>query len=182
MINIRRVKLFIVEITDCEDNNLENLFDYGRFVNNDVFIGIAVTSPTLLFNLGLITPNYKEYSIDTFNNFEIKYPLITELLTYIGFNLTTDEILDIMLDENIDINRRFYLESFLYYKSNQEGKKINKIKLKINHFDDFIYRFSEDIFSYDILSNNEDFSETVVTIETHLTEKEIKEKYVNFLI
>ena len=87
-----------------------------------------------------------------------------------------------MLDENIDINRKFYLESVLYFKSNQEGKKIRTIQLTIKHFDDFIHQFSEDIISHEILSNNDDFSESIVIIETYLTEEKVKRRFINFLI
>jgi hypothetical protein len=86
-----------------------------------------------------------------------------------------------MLDENIDIKRKFYLESILYFKSNQKGKRLNNLNLNIKHFDDFCHQFSEDIVSHEILFNNEDFSETRVIIETYLTEEEAKTKFSDFI-
>jgi hypothetical protein len=90
--------------------------------------------------------------------------------------------LDLLGDDTVDDVRKFYLKSILYYKNNQKGKDIQKLTINVKHFDDLINQFPEDFISYEILNNNDDFSETFLTIETYLTKEELNDKFKDFLI
>ena len=79
-------------------------------------------------------------------------------------------------------NRLFYLKTLLYYKSNQEGKELKSYNLKIKHFDDLINQYSEDFIFFDVISNNEDYSESEIYLMTYLTENELKNKFTNYII
>jgi hypothetical protein len=181
MVNVNNIRIFVIENPDVpylEDLGMFDYFDYGH----DVFIGLAIDSTRLRDELDGIW-DYSSFPINDFGNIGKEHnPILQSVLDYCGIEFGIDGILDMMLDEDVDLNRRFYLESVLYFKSNQKGKKINKIQLTIKHFDDFIHNFSEDVVSHEILTNNEDFSETIVIIETYLSDKEIDSKFSNFLI
>lgn len=181
MININKIRIFVIEYPDIYILDGLELFDVSE-IGKDVFIGLAVDSRRLRDELdGLCS--YSSYAITDTDQIDKQYANIVEpIITYCGIKHTINGILDIMLDETIDYNRKFYLESVLYFKSNQKGKKLNKLNLFIRHFDDFSYQFSEDIFSYEIISNNDDFSETRVIIETYLTEQEAINKFNDYLI
>ena len=181
MVNINNIRIFVIDNPDIpylEDLGMFDYFDYGY----NVFIGLAVDSVRLRDELDGIW-DYSSYVITDTKGIDKQYEHILEtVLGYCGIEFGIDGILDMMLDEDVDLNRRFYLESVLYFKSNQKGKKINRIQLTIKHFDDFIHSFSEDVVSHEIISNNDDFSETIVIIETYLSDKEIDSKFSNFLI
>lgn len=180
MVNINRLRFFIFENPDVGYLSTLNLFDFYD-VGYDVLIGLGVDSTRLRDNLDGILP-YSSYPITDSKEIDEKYSDILEsVVDYCAINYNIDDILDIIID-GVDDTRKFYLESVLYYKSNQVGKKINKLSLNIKHFDDFYNQHSEDIFSYEILSNNDDFSETKIILETHLTEMEAKTKFSNFTI
>jgi hypothetical protein len=179
MININNIKIFVIENPDIPYLNDLGLFDYFNHDNN-LFIGIAIDSTRLRDELDG-TFNYTSHSITDTKGIDKDYTSILDsVLEYCGIELDIDNILDIMFD--VDMNRKIYLESILYFKSNQKGKRVNNIQLTIEHFDDFANQFSEDIISHKVLSNNEDFSKTIVIIETHLTEKEATNKFNKFLI
>lgn len=181
MININKIRIFVIEYPDVSILNSLELFDVSE-VGKDVYIGLAVDSTRLRDELNGIC-SYSSYAITDTDQINKQYKDILEpIINYCGIQHTINGILDIMLEEVIDYNRKFYLESVLYFKSNQKGKKLNKLNLFVKHFDDFSYQFSEDIFSYDIISNNEDFSETRVIIETYLTEQEAIKKFNEYLI
>jgi hypothetical protein len=107
---------------------------------------------------------------------------ISELLSYIGFNLTLDNILDLILDSKLDEKRLELLHSILYYKTNQYGKNENSFKIIVDNFDDFLNEHSEDINSYNIIFDNYDNSNTELYIETFLTIDEIKGKFKSYNI
>ena len=181
MVNINKIRIFVIENPDVSYLINLGLFDFYDF-GHDIFIGLAVDSTRLRDELDGIW-RYSSHSINDFNNIGKEHkPILQSVLEYSGIEYDINGILDTMLDENIDINRKFYLESVLYFKSNQKGRKTNTIQLTIKHFDDFIHQFSEDIISHEILFNNHDFSESRIIIETYLTEAEVKTRFINFLI
>jgi hypothetical protein len=181
MVNINKIRIFVIENPDVSYLINLGLFDFYDF-GQDIFIGLAVDSTRLRDELDG-TWCYSSHLINDFNDINKEHgPILQSVLEYCGIEYDINGILDIMLDEKIDINRKFYLESILYFKSNQKGKKTNTIKLTIKHFDDFIHQFSEDIISHEVLSNNYDFSESTVIIKTYLTEEEVKVRFINFLI
>lgn len=180
MVNINKIRIFVIDNPDVPYLIGLGLFDTYNF-GDSVFIGLAIDSTRLRYELDGFW-SYTSHSINNFNDVSKEHKLIIQpILEYCGIDNDINGILDIMLDENIDINRKFYLESILYFKSNQKGRKKNTIELTIKHFDDFIHHFSEDIINHEILSNNGDFSESIVIIETYLTEEELKVRFINYL-
>lgn len=180
MINVNKIHIFIIENLNVEYTLDLHLFDYFQF-EYGIFSGLAVDSSRLREELDVY--NYSStVLIDYHKIIESYEKQLTPLLEYCGIVYTIDDILDTILDEKLDDNRRIYLESVLYFKSNQKGKTLNNLNLKIRHFDDFCHQFSEDIVSHEIILNNKDFSETRVIIETYLTEKEANTKFINYLI
>lgn len=181
MVNINKIRIFIIHQLDVPYLDMQKFFDCFN-TGHHLFVGLTIDSEKLRNELDG-TWDYSSYSITNIDQIDKKYYiLITPLIEYCGIEHTINGILDIMLDDKLDDNRRFYLESMLYFKSNQKGKKINTLNLIVKHFDDFSHRFSEDIISYEIISNNKDFSETMVIIETYLTEEEVSKKFNKFLI
>ncbi len=178
MININKIILVIINIDRGDFVPSLDLFDYHVYITEDLFVGLAIDNPNLRYELNECGGTV--YNPDMFANLSLKR--ITPMLEYIGYNLDVNDILDIMLDEEVDLTRKFYLETVLYYKSNQEGKKINEYKLRVKHFDDLSMDFPEDFVSYEVVSNNEDFSESEIIMETYLTKSEINDKFKEYLI
>jgi hypothetical protein len=110
------------------------------------------------------------------------YPALNQILDYIGLNEDIDGILDLMFQNKDDQNRLFYLKSVLHYKTTQEGKELKSYRLKIKNFNDLILQFSEDFIFFDIISNNDDYSESEIYLMTYLTQNEIKNKFTNYII
>ncbi len=176
-------KIIVVHINLSYEGFLPSLdfFDYHIFYDTDNFIGVSLDSKSLRYELegcGL----YKTYDLETFKLSTIPIDIKNKMFEYLGLNLTIDDILDLMLDEDLDLDRKFYLESILYYKSNQEGKKLQKYNLRVKHFDDLSMDFPEDFVSYDIVENNEDFSEFRIKLQTYLTEEELNNKFKDYLL
>ncbi len=140
MININKIILVIINIDRGDFVPSLDLFDYHVYITEDLFVGLAIDNPNLRYELNECGGTV--YNPDMFANLSLKR--ITPMLEYIGYNLDVNDILDIMLDEEVDLTRKFYLETVLYYKSNQEGKKINEYKLRVKHFDDLSMDFPED--------------------------------------
>jgi len=161
-----------------DEHHLE-LFDYCKSDNN-ILIGIAIDSTKLINELLYDKVEFDSHQItDEITIYKDYLEDLQSVMDYCGIKFSMDGILD-ELFENTCETRKLYLESILYYKLNQEGKVINEFNLIIKHFDDFLHQHSEDIYSYDILSNNEDFSESNVIISTHLTREELP-KFKRFL-
>lgn len=156
------------------------LFDFHIFYGLDNFIGVSLDSNSLRCEIEE-SPKHDIYSVETFQYSTIPLGIKSRVLEYIGFSLSVDNILDIMLDTELDEDRKFYLETILYYKSSQEGKKIQKHKLKVKNFDDLVNHFPEDFVSYKILNNNNDFSESEIVLETYLTKEELNNKFKEYL-
>jgi hypothetical protein len=179
MVNINKISIFVIHSQD--ESYLESLGHFNCInTNRNVFVGLAIESARLIDDLDGIF-DYETYKITDYieiDNIEVLEPI----MDYCGINYTIDGILDIILDETLDDTRKLYLESVLYYKSNQEGKKLNNVNINIKHFDDFIHQHSEDILTYVVNQNNEDFSETRVVIETYLTNEEALLKFGKFLM
>jgi len=180
MINVNKIRIFIINIPNIQHLDSLGVFDHYE-IGWHLFVGLAVDSPRLREELDGIYDYSSTPLIDYREISEIYEKQLRPVLEYSGIQYSIDGILDTMLDENIDIKRKFYLESILYFKSNQKGKRLNNLNLNIKHFDDFCHQFSEDIVSHEILFNNEDFSETRVIIETYLTEEEAKTKFSDFI-
>ena len=162
-----------------DDDHLE-LFDYC-IADNNILIGVAIDSSRLIHYLSVDKVEFDSYQItDDISIYKDYIEELQSVIDYCGIKSSIDTILD-ELFENTCETRKLYLESVLYYKTNQEGRVINEFNLNFKHFDDFLHQHSEDIYSYDILSNNEDFSESNVIISTHLTREELS-KFKRFLI
>lgn len=182
MVNIYKVRIFVINIENVNTSLLYEIFDYGNIVNDELFIGLAISNPRLVFDLSSITDDYKVFIFDSFDYFDVEYSIFNDIFDYIGYHASLDEILDLLSDDSVDEIRKFYLKTILYYNYNQKGKDIQKFTINVKHFDDLINTFPEDFISYDILENNDDFSETSLIIETYLTEEEMKDKFKEFII
>lgn len=179
MTNINKINIVVINLSDEGYMPSLELFDHFLFFNDDMFVGVFIDNPNTRFELEN-SGSHMIYDVLSFSY--IPTAVRDVILNYIGFNLTTDEILDIMLDEKLDYDRRFYLETVLYYKNNQLGKNIKEYSLRVKHFDDLIHYFPEDFVSYEILQNNEDFSESDIRLRTYLTNEELKEKFKNYIL
>jgi hypothetical protein len=179
MTNINKIKIVIIDLSDDGYLPSLDLFDFHLFFNNTMFVGVFINNPSTIFELSM-SGYHTVYDIESFSLLDLTVK--DSVLNYIGVNLTTDEILDIMLNEKLTINRKFYLETILYYKNNQRGKDLKEYKLTVKHFDDLINCFPEDFVSYNILQNNEDFSVSDICINTYLTNDEMNQKFGEFII
>lgn len=178
MTNINKIVLVVINTSLGENIPSLDLFDYHAYISDDMFVGISIDNPSLRHEVKLCGGTF--YNPRIFAALPLKK--ITPMLEYIGYTLSIDQILDIMLDEEVDIIRKFYLETVLYYKSNQEGRDLKEYQLKVKHFDDLAMDFPEDFVSYEILTNNEDFSESEIVLETYLTDDELKQKFKKYLL
>ena len=162
------------------DEDYMELFDYCE-TDYNILIGVAIDSKKTINYLSNDGAEFDSYQItDDISIYKDYIKDLQSVIDYCGIKSSIDTILD-ELFENTCETRKLYLESVLYYKTNQEGRLINEFNLNFKHFDDFLHQHSEDIYSYDILSNNEDFSESNVIISTHLTREELS-KFDEFLI
>jgi len=175
MVNVNKIKLIVIDL-DGREPPLE-LFDVCEFDKNRLVGAIPMYKSTVNSLNGF---EYTLYDITDENPVGHMSESVDFIKEFIGYNMSIDDILDIILDSDID--RRFYLESYLYYKSNQEGKPINKFTIDVNYYDDFIHYLSEDIITDEVIKNNEDFSKSTVKIETYLTKPEIVIKFKDYLL
>lgn len=181
MVNINKILITNINLSDDGYLPSLDLFDYYIFYNLNQFISISLKTSDICHELddsGLHT----KYNIQTFIESDIPSDIKEEVLNYLGFNSDVDELLDLISDPNIDLNRKFYLKSVIYYKHNQEGKPIFKHYLTIKNLDDLVHLFAEDFVNYEVLYNNNDFSKSKIIIETYLTEEEVKNKFKEFII
>lgn len=176
MININRIKIYII---DDEFINVDLPIDYAVELPGDMSMCLMVDSNRLSEELS----NFESYYLDELDLIDSLYhDALTEVLDYIGLNQTVDGILDLMIDHKEDENRLFYLKSVLYYTTSQEGKTINSYNLKVKHFDDLINEFSEDFVFFNVISNNEDYSQSEIFLMTYLSEAELKNKFSNYIL
>ena len=181
MINVKNIIVTHIPLSDDGYLPSLDLFDFHIFYDDDNFIGVSIDSSQLRFELedaGL----HKTYDIETLIFSTIPNQIKNMILTYLGLNMSIDEILDIMLDEELDVIRSIYLNSVIYYRTNQEGKEVKGYDLSVKHFIELRHKFPQDIVSYDILERENENYETKVKLETHLTEKELKNKFKEFLV
>jgi len=194
MININKIKIYVAEFTNEQQLVSIDMFDISTIVSH-YFIGLSIESPNIVDEFSDFErwESYDLLDIDdiTDPDFEDIKDIIKD---YTGVHMSLDEVVNIVLDGNDFVGpsgthvnrdkycREIYLKSVIYYKNNQIGKKINKYKLRVKHYDDFHHEFSEDIISTDILDNNEDFSESTIIIETYLTNDEINNKFKEYII
>jgi hypothetical protein len=181
MVNINKILITHINLSDNGYLPSLDLFDYYIFYESDEFIGLTLTSLDILNELQNSGP-HKTYDLKSFSKSNVPNRIKTLLLDYIGFNFSADGILDLILEPDIDEDRKFYLKSVLYYKASQEGKELQTYNLKVKHFDDLVYYFAEDFVEYKILNNNDDFSESEITLKTYLKKSELKDKFKNYLI
>ena len=164
---------------DDESIDYDSYIDYSVKLPNDMFMCLMVDSNRLSEELS----NFESYYLDELDLIDSSYHgALNKMLDFIGLNQDIDGILDLMIDNKENENRLFYLKSVLYYTTTQEGKPINTYNLKVKHFDDFMHQFSEDFVFFDVISNNEDYSESEIYLMTYLTEKELKNKFTNYII
>lgn len=176
MININRIKIYIL---DNKFINVDLPIDYAVELPDDMLMCLMVDTNRLSEELS----NFESYYLDELDLIDVDYyPALNEILDYIGLNESIDGILDLMVDNKNDQNRLFYLKSVLYYITSQEGKTINSYNLKVKHFDDLINEFSEDFVFFDIISNNEDYSQSEIFLMTYLSEAELKNKFSNYIL
>jgi len=181
MINVKNIIVTHIPLSDDGYLPSLDLFDFHIFYDDDNFIGVSIDSSQLRFELedaGL----HKTYDIETLIFSTIPNQIKNMILTYLGLNMSIDEILDIMLDEELDVIRSIYLNSVIYYRTNQEGKEVKGYDLSVKHFIELRHKFPQDIVSYDILERENENYETKVKLETYLTEKELKNKFKEFLV
>ena len=184
MYNLNNIKIYLIDLNGDYHPD-ETLFEI-LIEDNGLFIGLSVCINHLKTNLNDCTNRYQIFSLLELDKIpklpsEFEY-ILNNMIAFTGVNLSADKILDLFNDGNLSDKRRLFLESSLYYKSNQEGKKINHHKLRVKHYDDFHREFSEDIISTEILENNYDFSESTIILESYLTNEEINNKFIDFLI
>ena len=164
---------------DNEFINVDLPIDYTVELPDDMSMCLMVDSNRLSEELS----NFESYYLDELDFIDVDYyPALNEILDYIGLNESIDGILDLMVDNKNDQNRLFYLKSVLYYTTSQEGKTINTYNLKVKHFDDLINEFSEDFVFFDVISNNEDYSQSEIFLMTYLNETELKNKFSNYIL
>jgi hypothetical protein len=181
MINVKNIIVTHIPLSDDGYLPSLDLFDFHIFYDDDNFIGVTIDSSELRFELedaGL----HKIYDIETLAFSTIPNEIKNMVLRYLGLNMSIDEILDIMLDEELDAIRSIYLNSIIYYRTNQEGKEIKGYELSVKHFIELRHKFPQDIVSYDILERENENYETKVKLETYLTEVELKNKFKEFLV
>lgn len=176
MININRIKIYILDNTFI---NVDLPIDYAVELPDDMSMCLMIDSNRLSEELS----NFESYYLDELDLIDMDYyPALNKILDYIGLNESVDGILDLMVDNKNDQNRLFYLKSVLYYTTSQEGKTINSYNLKVKHFDDLINEFSEDFVFFNVISNNEDYSQSEIFLMTYLSEAELKNKFSNYIL
>lgn len=181
MTNINKILIVYIDLNSGGYMPSLYAFHYHIFFGGDKFIGITINNKSVNLDLEGCEP-YKLFNPLTFEFSLVPKDIKNKVLNYIGYNMDLDGILDTMNSiESHDI-RNHYLESTLYYKTNQQGKKINKFNLKVKHFDDLINDFSEDFYSYQLVKNNKDFSESEIILETFLTKNEVETKFKKYLL
>ena len=181
MVNVNNIIIIHIPLSDDGYLPSLDLFDFHIFYDGDNFIGVTIDSSQLRFELedaGL----YKIYDIETFQFSTIPNEIKDMTLTYLGLNMDIDEILDVMLDKELDYIRSIYLNSIIYYRTNQEGKERKKYNLIIKHIIELRHKFPQDIISYDVLEYQNENYESRIILETYLTEKELKDKFKEFLV
>jgi hypothetical protein len=176
MVNINKIKIYIL---GNESIDYDSYIDYSVKLPDDLLMCLMLDNNRLSEELS----DFESYYLDDLDLIDSNYySALNEILDYIGLNEDIDGILDLMYDNKDDQNRLFYLKTLLYYKSNQEGKELKSYNLKIKHFDDLINQYSEDFIFFDVISNNEDYSESEIYLMTYLTENELKNKFTNYII
>jgi len=183
MININKIKLYILnkDIINIilKTNAPLVTIDYSVELPDGMLMCLMIDSNRLSEELS----NFESYYLDELDLIDTEYyTALNEILDFIGLNQNVDGILDLMVDNKEDQNRLFYLKSVLYYITNQEGRTINSYNLKVKHFDDFINEFSEDFVFFDVISNNEDYSQSEIFLMTYLNETELKNKFSNYIL
>ena len=164
---------------DDESIDYDSYIDYSVKLPNDMFMCLMVDSNRLSEELS----NFESYYLDELDLIDSSYHgALNKMLDFIGLNQDNTLKLDLMFESKDDQNRLFYLKTVLYYKLNQEGKELKSYTLKVKHFDDLVHQFSEDFIFYDVISNNEDYSESEIYLMTYLTENELKNKFTNYII
>jgi hypothetical protein len=185
MVNVNKIKIIIIDLVDGELPPFE-LFEMCEYDQHNLVGLITLYKSTLTkladynYTVYDIPSGSGEVDIKVMSDVNNMLGVVEDIKEYIGINMSIDDILDIILESNI--SRRFYLESYLYYKSTQEGKPINEFTIRVNFYDDFIHFLSEDIISDEVLSSNDDFSESTVKIETYLTKSEMIIKFREYLV
>lgn len=179
--NVNRIILVLIDLNTPGFMPKLNLFHYYLFFDEDKFIGVTLENKSRIMDLDECF-TLQTFKLLALNNLNINAVIKSKILEWIGYNLSIDEILDEIVIGDIENMRNLYLETLLYYKIHQEGKIINKYKLNIRHFDDLINQFSEDFCAYEIISNNKDFSESEIKIDTYLTLAELSIKFRDYLI
>ena len=181
MTNINRIIIVYINLNDGGYMPSLNLFDYYTFSDDYIFIGVTIDNKSVRIDLEDCRP-FKIFDTIEFSQMSLDTTSKNKILSFIGYNLTVDEILDVMNDIGEDSPRLNYLETMIYYKTHQNGKKIKEYNLKVKHFDDLINNFSQDFYSYKKLAINKDFSETEILLETYLTKEEINKKFKDYLL
>ncbi len=181
MTNINRIVIVYIDLNDGGFMPSLNMFDFYVFFEGHKFIGVSMDNKSMRMDLEDCRP-FKIFDVLSFEQSTIDYEIKSEVLNYIGYNISVDEILDTMNSIDHEDVRFHYLETIIYYKTHQDGKNINEYNLKVKHFDDLVNDFSEDFYSYKTLAINRDFSETEILLETFLTKEEINKKFKDYLL
>ena len=183
MVNINKIKVIIFNF------NIPTLFNGVDWVDYEVALSknksavLVLDSPSLHLKL----ENYYDdtYAIHDLNMIDFlskKYDALNDILDYVGYNQSINELIDLMNDDDISLDRKYYLRSLLYYKTAQEGKEIKTYGLMVKNFDDLVNEFPEDFIHCEVESYNGDYSKSKITIETCLTREELNEKFKDYLL
>jgi hypothetical protein len=180
MVNINEIKVYIAELTNKNYIPSEDLFEVYSLDPYGNFIGLAIDNNMVRDELR--GTNYVTYDLNELDKIQFVYDEHVETIRdYTGIDLDTDGILDVLI-EGVDPVRELYLKSMLYFKTNQDGRPINEFTLRVKYYADFSNDFSEDLVSATVLNTDSDTSVSEINIKTHLTEEEIKFKFLNYLV
>ena len=175
MLNIYKLKIFIIELTDVMPDPSDFLMsEYDDYT----LIGLNFESIDLLENLS----DFKYESFDllthSFDNHHL--PFIEKAKHFIGLDMTLNQILDVL--NYVDKKRKVLLESTLYHKFTFCNTIENTFVISVKHYYDFKHYNSYYINDIEVIEHNEDFSKSNVSIKTYLTKKQLEEEFKDYLI
>jgi len=189
--NIHNINIYIIEFKDGDTEPNLDYFDL-YLMEDGYFFGLAKTFPYVVNEMSKYS-NLEVYNLLELDKIDYKYVDMVNLVKdYVGIDKSMDELSNILIDElksgdcdnmsKEDIRRSDYIDSIIYYMTNQKGKPISMVDIRVKMVDDLFHYFSEDIISYESIKNGLDFDDCTIKIKTYLSEEEIKEKFKEYII